>query len=295
MKIALIGLGKMGSALAYRLRIAGHEVIGFDTDVAARQEFERQGHKVTHALPELVHQVSVFWFMVPAGAVDVVLQELRPLLSPGAIIIDGGNSKFSDSIQRAQELVRHDIHFLDCGVSGGIVGKEHGFALTVGGDKKIYDHVLPLLTAIASSGAVAYVGPSGAGHYVKMVHNGIEYALLQSYGEGFHLLREGRYPNLDLAEIAHVWQRAAIIRSFVLELSRDILARDQSLKGIAGEVQHTGMGQWMVEEARERNIPVKLVEDALAIRIQSKQSGTFATKLVSLLRNAFGGHGVKKK
>lgn len=285
----------MGSAIAHRLIKAQHTVFGFDVQQSARAALKKMGGHPLDSIKELTGQATIFWIMVPAGKpVDDLLLELLQHLSSGAIIIDGGNSKFSDSVRRAQELDAHGIEFLDCGTSGGLQGREGGFSLMIGGNKAAYETVEPLLKAIAAPQAYALVGPHGAGHYVKMVHNGIEYALLQSYAEGFQLLRDGSYKKLDLEQISGVWQRAAIIRSFILDCTHEIFKQDQHLRKISGAVGQTGMGQWTVEEAQKNNIPVTVIKDAVEIREQSqKTGGNFATKLVALLRNKFGGHAVK--
>src|SRR5579863_2373875 len=214
MKVALIGLGKMGEAIAYRAIQAGHSVIGFDVNKEMCDAAQKIGVKLVVSIADFAHHdVHVFWLMVPQGElVDQVIAQLRPLLQPGDIVVDGGNSKFTDSMRRAQELAAQKIFFLDCGTSGGIRGREQGFCLMVGGDKKAYAVVEPLLQSIAAPEGYAYLGLSGTGHYVKMVHNGIEYALLQAYAEGFQLLKEGVFKDahLDLEKVAALWQSGSI-------------------------------------------------------------------------------------
>lgn len=298
MNIGMIGLGKIGNAIAQRLVQEGHEVFGFDKDQKALEAAQMIGVRVVHDIAMLARETRVVWLMVPAGeAVDLVLKELVSHLKAGDIIIDGGNSNFTDSIRRAQMLEAFDIVFLDCGVSGGLQGREHGFSLMVGGDHTAYTKVHQILVAIATPGGVGHVGPSGAGHYVKMIHNGIEYALLQAYAEGFQLLRQGSFKNsvLDLEEITRIWNNGSIIRSWILELAHTIFLQDQKLDTYSGKVDETGMGAWMVEDAHHYNVPVKLVEDALHIRRWSQETGgNYATKVVALLRHEFGGHPVKK-
>jgi 6-phosphogluconate dehydrogenase len=214
------------------------------------------------------------------------------------IIIDGGNSKFSDSMRRAQELVKENIYFIDCGTSGGIHGSENGFCLMIGGDKTAYDRIEPLSKVIATPGGYAYCGPSGAGHYVKMIHNGIEYGILQAYAEGFHLLKDGAFKNehLNLEKIASVWNHGSVIRSWILELVQDIMKEDPTLEDIKGTVASTGMGLWTVEEAHQSKIPVPVIEESLNVRKWSeKTGGNYATKVVAMLRNKFGGHAVTKQ
>ncbi len=297
MKIGIIGLGKMGSAIAYRLLQAGHEVIGFNQDRQAADIVKKMGAEIVTSVQEVAQKARIIWLMIPAGdPVDEVLEQLQGNLQRDDIIIDGGNSKFTDSIRRANYLKGFNINFLDCGTSGGLQGKEIGFCLMVGGQKGAYLTIEPLLKAIAAPRGYGHVGVSGAGHYVKMIHNGIEYALLQSYAEGFHLLKEGRYKELDLAHIADIWNHGSVIRSWILELSYTIFKHNTTFKNISGEIAESGTGAWTVQEAKEQNIPVPLIEHALAIRAWSRATGgNYATKVVAMLRNAFGGHAVTKK
>lgn len=294
MNIGLIGLGRMGLALITRWRAAGLEVIAFDVDKGARSAGESRRAKVVDSVAQVAHAARVIWLMVPAGKVNEVLEQLLPSLQKGDIVIDGGNSKFSDSIVRANRLQEYGIFFLDCGTSGGLKGEEIGFSLMVGGDKSAYDKVEPIFDALAAPGGYGYMGPSGTGHYVKMIHNGIEYALLQSYAQGFHLLKQGRFEELDLELISRVWMNGSVIRSWILELAHSVFLDDQELHNISGELGHTGMGAWTVEEAQTQNISVDLIKRALDIRLESERTGgDYSTKLVALLRNKFGGHPVK--
>ncbi len=298
MKCAVVGLGRMGSAIVYRLHKAGHEVIGYDPSAQARQEAATLGATIVATIEECAHHAQIVWLMVPAGPiVDQVLKELMEHLNAQAIIIDGGNSKFTDSIRRSQEFARTGISFLDCGTSGGLHGKEIGFSLMIGGSKKAFDFAEPIFKAVAAPEGYGLVGPSGSGHYVKMVHNGIEYALLQAYAEGLQLLHEGEFKELDLAKITTIWQHGSIIRSWILELTHEILKKDQQLEAVSGSIAESGTGAWTVQEARKQKVPVKLIEDSLEIRARSRETGgNYATKLVALMRHAFGGHplGTKK-
>ena len=296
MNIGLIGLGKMGHAIAHRLINGGHHVVGFDANPTAQEEAKKLGATTAHSIPELAQQVRIIWLMIPAGKlVDDVLKTLLPHLKPNDIIIDGGNSLFLDSIRRHELLRAKNINFLDCGTSGGLLGEKIGFSLMVGGDKEIFEKMNDIFRAIAAPDGFAYMGPSGAGHYVKMVHNGIEYALLQSYAEGFHLLREGHYKELDLEKITNVWNHGAVIRSWILDLAHNVFEHDQKLIDISGEIGENLTGRWTSDEAKKHNIPVDLIERALAIRALSRQTGgNYGTKVVALLRNQFGGHDVKK-
>lgn len=300
MKFGLIGLGKMGEALAYRALQAGHEVFGFDLSADNCAIAAKEGVQIVSNIADFAHKdIHIFWLLVPQGKiVDNVIGELQPLLQPGDIVIDGGNSKYTDSMKRAQELANKDVFFIDCGTSGGVNGRKNGFCLMVGGDKKAYDILEPLLHSVATQGGCAYVGSSGAGHYVKMVHNGIEYGLMQAYAEGFHLIKNGEFElvNIDLERVAHLWNHGSVIRSWLLELTEEIMKEDQNLDHVAGNVASTGMGQWTVEAAHKSNIPVPVIEEALKVREWSeKTGGNYATKIVACLRNKFGGHAITKK
>lgn len=297
MKFALVGLGKMGQALAYRALQAGHEVFGYDIDAAHCSDAEKVGVAVVQKVTDFAHHdIHIFWLLVPQGKiVDTVITQVMSVAKAYDIIIDGGNSKFTDSIRRAEELAKQDVFFIDCGTSGGVHGKENGFCLMVGGDKKAYDIIEPLLQSVATVGGCAYVGPSGAGHYVKMVHNGIEYGLLQAYAEGFDVLKNGEFKSshLDLEKIATLWNHGSVIRSWILELVENVMREDQDLTDIAGNVASTGMGKWTVESAHKSGIPVQVIEESLKVREWSeKTGGNYATKIVAMLRNQFGGHAI---
>ncbi len=299
MKLGLVGLGQMGEAIAYRVLNAGHELVVYDVNKEACKPAQELGATVADSLEDLAAQVRIVWLMVPAGdVVDDVIHNLKKHLKTDDIIIDGGNSKYTNSIRRAKELAQDGIFFLDCGTSGGLDGRANGFCLMVGGDDATYNKVHPILEAIAAPGGIGYIGPSGSGHYVKMVHNGIEYALLQAYAEGLHLIKDGSFKDqgLDLEEITRIWNVSSIIRSFILDLSHDIFVEhNEQLKDISGEVAESGMGKWTVEEADKTNIPVRVIDEALKIRAWSRKTGgNYATKIVALLRNEFGGHPVKK-
>lgn len=297
MRFALIGLGRMGQGLAYRALQAGHEIIGFDINAENCADAAGIGVQIVDSIADLAHKdIHVFWLLVPQGKiVDQVLDQLLSVVQAGDIIIDGGNSKFSDSMLRAEKLALHTISFIDCGTSGGIHGKENGFCLMVGGDKKAYEKIEPLLKSVATTDGCLYVGPSGSGHYVKMVHNGIEYGLMQAYAEGFHLLKNGEFEcaQLDLEKIASLWNHGSIIRSWLLELVQDIMKEDQDLENVAGNIASTGMGQWTTQAGQKAKVPLFVIEESLKVREWSeKTGGNYATKIVAMLRNKFGGHHV---
>jgi 6-phosphogluconate dehydrogenase len=288
----------MGHAIAQRAIEGGHDVVGFDFSEHACEAARQSGVDVVPSMEDVARATRCVWIMVPAGdPVDQVIATIIPRMKAGDIIIDGGNSKFTDSMRRAHELKKHSIAFLDCGTSGGLRGREVGFSLMIGGDQKTYETLIPVFTAIAAPQGFALVGPSGAGHYVKMVHNGIEYGLMQAYAEGFHLLKDGSFKesDLDLEKISNVWMHGSVIRSFLLELAHDIFEHDQQLSQISGIVEESGMGLWTVEDAQQHNVPVCVIKESLDIRARSrKMGGNYGTKVVALLRKAFGGHAIHK-
>ncbi len=296
-KIGLIGLGRMGAGIAERLLIGGHEVVGFDLHKENALQAEKIGVKVVNSIQAIAEHCREIWLMVPPGKpVDDVIEQLLPHLQDDDILIDGGNSNFHDSVRRAKKVAAENIVYLDCGTSGGLAGRTQGYCLMVGGDYIAYQKMLVAFAAIAAPQGVAYMGPSGSGHYVKMVHNGIEYGLLQAYAEGFQLLKEGSYKkdNLNLEEIARLWNHGSIIRSYLLDLSEHVFAKDQEFSNISGEIAEGGTGKWTVEDAHTNKIPVPIIEESLEVRKWSRETGgNYATKVIALLRNAFGGHEVK--
>lgn len=289
----------MGAAIAQRLHNAGHTVFGFDQNKHIAIAMQLEGIAICDSLQDLATKTNIFWLMIPVGKpIDDTLTELKKYIAPQSIIIDGGNSKWTDSQRRAQQLKKDNIDYLDCGTSGGLKGRDIGFSLMVGGDRKAYESIVTFLRAIAMSHGFGYVGSSGAGHYVKMVHNGIEYALLQSYAEGFQLIKEGSFAreNLDLSVITGIWQHGSVIRSWLLDLSHDILKNDQLLTDISGVLDEGGTGKWTVEDAKANCVMLPMIEEAVKIRKWSRETGgNYATKIVALLRKAFGGHSIYTK
>jgi len=299
MKLGFVGLGKMGGRMVERLLGGGHEIVGYDPVEAAVKEAEAKGAIPARSLQEMVdklEQPRIAWVMVPSGVpTKETIRSLAALLEAGDVIIDGGNSLYKDSAQRANDLKQHGISFLDAGTSGGIWGLQVGYCLMVGGDRETFDAVEPVFKTLAPENGYAYVGPSGAGHFVKMIHNGIEYALLQSYGEGFEIMKAKKEFNLDLHKIAHLWNQGSVVRSWLLELAENAFAKNPNLDGIRDFVQDSGEGRWAVAAAIEQDVPAPVITLSLLERFRSRQEESFGAKVIAALRDEFGGHGVKKK
>jgi 6-phosphogluconate dehydrogenase len=300
MEIAIVGLGKMGGNMAERLVQRGHRVVGCDPSPEAQDRVRAFGcdaaGTVTDMIGRLTQTPRVIWSMVPSGkATEAVLTEAAAALSPGDIIIDGGNSRFSDSVRHYNELKARGLHFLDAGTSGGIWGLQEGYCLMVGGDKEVFDTVEPLLAALAPEGGLLHTGPAGSGHYVKMVHNGIEYALMQSYAEGFEILKASPYPEIDLHAVCDLWRHGSVVRSWLLDLATDAFKEDPNLDHITGYVEDSGEGRWAVQESIEHAVPAPVIALSLYLRFRSRQEDSFSMKVLAALRNEFGGHAVHKK
>ncbi|MDY6951834.1 MAG: decarboxylating 6-phosphogluconate dehydrogenase [Thermodesulfobacteriota bacterium] len=299
MKIGFVGLGKMGGNMVDRLMQGGHKIVAFDPVVEALQGAVGKGAVPAHSLEDLVERLDApcaIWIMVPSGnPTEETITSLSPLLAEGDIVIDGGNSLYKDSMKRARSLKAQGVFLLDAGTSGGIWGLEIGYCLMVGGEEAPFRRLEPIFKTLAPEEGYAYVGPSGAGHFVKMVHNGIEYALLQGYAEGFEILKAKRAFDLDLEKIAHLWNQGSVIRSWLLELAEDAFQKDPTLDGIRGYVEDSGEGRWTVAEAIENDVPAPLITLSLLERFRSRQEDSFSAKVIAALRNEFGGHGVKKK
>jgi 6-phosphogluconate dehydrogenase len=298
MQIGMIGLGRMGGNMTERLLRKGHSVVAFDRtpEVAAKyQKLGATGCSDLRAVVDALTAPRVIWIMVPAGdPVDQTIATLTPKLSKGDVIIDGGNSNFHDSIRRGRELASFGIEFIDAGTSGGIWGLENGYCLMVGGSDAAVAHCEPIFRALAPDDGYAHVGPTGAGHYVKMVHNGIEYGLLQAYAEGYEILHASKtFPSLDLDQIANVWQHGSVVRSWLNELAAAAFARDASLSAIKGWVADSGEGRWTVQEAIDLDVPAPVITLSLQARFRSRQADSFGAKVIAALRNEFGGHAVK--
>jgi 6-phosphogluconate dehydrogenase len=298
MDIGIVGLGRMGMGIGKRLVRDGHTVSGFD--VSPDKQIDAEAAKLTWrpSIRELAASLptpKALWIMVPAGQpVDDAIAEALPALSPGDIVIDGGNSYFKDSMRRADQLSEKGIHFLDTGVSGGIWGLEEGFCLMVGGDKAAFHTVEPVFASLAPADGYIHAGRAGAGHYVKMVHNGIEYGMLQAYGEGFEILHASEF-DLDLKSISEMWNHGSVIRSWLLELASKAFEEGNDLDGIAGWVDDTGEGRWTVQQAIDVNVPAPVITMSLLARLRSRQEESFSAKVIAALRREFGGHRIKKE
>jgi 6-phosphogluconate dehydrogenase len=298
MQLAMIGLGKMGGNMTERLMRDGHALVVYDRDPAVVARYQELGASPAKDLADLVGQLAaprVVWIMVPSGKpTDETVDALTALLSPGDVIIDGGNSNYKDSIARAERLSAAGMHFIDSGTSGGVWGLENGYCLMVGGDAEAVKRCEPIFRSLAQEGGYAHVGPAGAGHYVKMVHNGIEYGLLQAYAEGYEILSASkRFPGLDLPQIAELWQHGSVVRSWLNELAVDAFKKNPKLDGLKGYVADSGEGRWTVAEAIDEDVPAPVITLALLMRLRSRQEDSFSGKVIAALRNEFGGHAVK--
>jgi len=296
MKLGMVGLGRMGGNMTVRLLQHGHEVVAFDPSPEAVDRTIQAGAAGASSLQDLVSRLEaprVVWLMVPAGEItETTVRELGGLLSSQDVVVDGGNSFYKDSLRRAGQLEAAGIRFVDCGTSGGIWGLENGYCLMVGGDRSAVKLVEPAFLALAPEGGYAHVGPSGAGHFVKMVHNGIEYGLLAAYGEGFEILQRSGF-DLDLLRIASIWRYGSVVRSWLLDLLNEALEKDPQLERIKGYVEDSGEGRWTVQAAIDENVPAPVTAVALFNRFSSRQEESFSAKVIAALRNEFGGHAVK--
>jgi 6-phosphogluconate dehydrogenase len=301
MKLGMIGLGKMGANMAQRLSLGGHEVTGFDPNAAARKALEQHGAASADSLQALVQALQpprVLWLMVPSGKItDDTVDALLPLLAKGDTVIDGGNSNYQDTLRRAKLYAQHDIGYVDCGTSGGVWGLQEGYSMMVGGDPKTVEPLRPIFEALApgKDQGWGHVGPIGSGHFTKMVHNGIEYGLMQAYAEGFSILKHKQEFKLDLHQVGEIWRYGSVVRSWLLELTTDALGKNPEMDGVAPYVVDSGEGRWTVAAALELDVPAPIITAALIERLRSRDSDSFADKLLSSMRNEFGGHAIKKE
>ena len=297
----MIGLGRMGANMIERLTKGGHRVVVYDRDAAAVQRATADS-RVTGAssLSELVERLTParnIWLMIPAAAVDETISAVTGFLKQGDTVIDGGNSNYKESIRRGQALAARGIHFLDVGTSGGIWGLKEGYCLMIGGDKAAVDRLTPIFESLAPARGRGWarVGPSGAGHFVKMVHNGIEYGMMQAYAEGFAVLHKKSEMQLDLTQISELWRHGSVVRSWLLDLTAQALNENCDLRGIAPEVSDSGEGRWMVSEAIDMNVAIPVITASLLQRIESRDREGFAHKVLAVMRNKFGGHEIKSE
>ena len=298
MEIGLYGLGRMGANMVRRLVRSGeHRVVASNRQPGPVDEAISEGAEGAYSMEELVQKLSpprAIWSMVPAGdPTEAVLNRLSELAEPGDILIDGGNSYFRDSIRRAQMLNEKDLCFLDAGTSGGIWGLKLGYCLMVGGDRDAYEHVEPALKTLAPENGYAYLGDAGAGHFTKMVHNGIEYGMLQAYAEGFEILQKSQY-DFDLEAVSGLWNQGSVVRSWLLELAHNAFSKDANLDRVRGYVEDSGEGRWTVFEAINEDVPVSVIAGSLFARFASRQGDSFAMKVIAALRGEFGGHAVQE-
>jgi 6-phosphogluconate dehydrogenase len=300
MELGLIGLGKMGFNMATRLRQGGHTVVGFDFNADVVNKLTSDGSKGVNSLEDLVKSLKApraIWLMVPSGdPVDQTIGKLEPFMEKGDIFIDGGNSNYKDSQRRAKVEAEKGFHFIDCGTSGGVWGLKEGYSMMVGGPDEAVNQVRPIFETLAPAKdqGWGHVGPAGSGHFVKMVHNAIEYGMMQSYAEGFSILQHKEEFKLDLAAIGEIWRVGSVIRSWLLDLTTDALHKNPTLDGLEAYVVDSGEGRWTVCEAIDLNVSAPVITESLLRRIRSREVNNFSDRMLAIMRNAFGGHAVKK-
>jgi len=298
MRLAMIGLGRMGGNMSERLIRGGHEVLVFDRKPDTRQHYVSLGATAAESVGEIPGKLKgprIVWIMVPAGKpVDETIASLLPGMSKGDVIIDGGNSNFHDTMRRAAELEGKGIHFVDSGTSGGIWGLANGYCLMIGASEEAFTLCEPIFKTLGPPDGYAHMGPPGSGHYVKMVHNGIEYGALQAYAEGYEILHASKDFKLDLHKIAAVWNRGSVVRSWLNELAERAFEKDGELSALRGYVEDSGEGRWTVQEAIDLDVPAPVITLSLLMRLRSRQPDSFSAKVIAALRNEFGGHAVKK-
>ena len=301
MQLGLIGLGKMGGSMAERLRLGGHRVVGFDSSAEAVARLTATGNAGVSSLEELAQNLKgrrAIWIMVPQGdPVDQTIAKLEPLLNPGDILIDGGNSNYKDSMRRYKEVTAKGFQFVDVGTSGGVWGLKEGYSMMIGGDKEPVEYLRPIFETLAPAAdkGWGHVGPGGAGHFVKMIHNGIEYGMMQAYAEGFTILEQKKEMALNLPQIAEIWRYGSVVRSWLLDLIADAVGRNPTLKGLEAFVEDSGEGRWTVMEAIDLNVSAPVITESLMRRIRSREVNNFTDRMLAILRSEFGGHAVKKE
>ena len=299
MQLGLIGLGKMGGFMAERLRQGGHQVVGYDFNAEAVEKLSATGNVVVTSLEDLANKLKgrrAIWIMVPQGKpVDDTIAKLTPLLNADDIIIDGGNSYYKDSLRRYKELRAKGLQFVDAGTSGGVWGLKEGYSMMIGGDKEPVDYLRPIFETLAPAAdkGWGHVGPAGSGHFVKMVHNGIEYGMMQAYAEGFTVLQKKEEFNLNLPQIAQIWRYGSVVRSWLLDLTADALAGNPTLDGLQAYVVDSGEGRWTVFEAFDLNVSAPVITESVIRRIRSREENNFTDRMLAIMRKEFGGHAVK--
>ncbi|MBX7151028.1 decarboxylating 6-phosphogluconate dehydrogenase [bacterium] len=297
MQLGFVGLGKMGGFMVQRLLNDKHDIVGFDLSADVVKQLASKGMTASSSIEDMVGKLKgrkAVWIMVPAGKpTEDTVQHLVGLLNKGDIIIDGGNSYYKDDVRRAKELQAKGIHYIDVGTSGGVWGLKNGYCMMIGGEKDVFDHLDPIFKTLGPVDGYAYMGASGSGHLVKMIHNGIEYGMMQAYAEGFEIMKKSEY-GLDLAKIADLWMHASVVRSWLLELTAEGLKQDPELSALKGWVADSGEGRWTILEAIDKDVPAPVITASLFERFHSRQPDSFAAKMLAMMRNQFGGHAVKK-
>ncbi|MEQ8674306.1 MAG: decarboxylating 6-phosphogluconate dehydrogenase [Aggregatilineales bacterium] len=300
MQLGMVGLGKMGANMTKRLMDGGHELVVTDLSADVIAVSEKEGATGAATLEELVSKLAsprTVWVMVPSGKpTEITLDSLKSLLSAGDIVIDGGNSNYKDTIRHNESLKEAGIHLVDVGTSGGVWGLKEGYSMMVGGDDEALSHIRPILETLAPAPdqGWGHVGPTGSGHFVKMVHNGIEYGMMQAYAEGFEIIKAKKEFDVDLYQVAEIWRFGSVIRSWLLDLTANALKEDQELKDIRGWVNDSGEGRWTIFEAIDQDVPAPVIMMALMARFYSRREDAYSDKLLAAMRNQFGGHAVKK-
>ena len=301
MELGMVGLGRMGANMAQRLLRGGHKVTGFDPNADARKAIEANGAASAESLRELVAKLPsprAIWLMVPAGKItDDTVDALLPLLARGDTVIDGGNSNYKDTLRRAAVYAGNELNYVDCGTSGGVWGLQEGYSMMIGGDEHVVESLRPIFETLAPAKTAGWgrVGPVGAGHFTKMIHNGIEYGLMQAYAEGFSILQHKQEFALDLHQIGEIWRQGSVVRSWLLDLLTDALRKNPTMKGIAPYVADSGEGRWTVSEAIDLDVPAPVISLSLIERLRSRDADSFTDKLLAAMRNEFGGHPIKKE
>jgi 6-phosphogluconate dehydrogenase len=301
MELGMVGLGRMGANMAQRLLREGHKITGFDPNVDARKSIETHGAASAESLRALVAKLPsprAIWLMVPAGKItDDTVDALLPLLARGDTVIDGGNSNYKDTLRRAAVYAANELNYVDCGTSGGVWGLQEGYSMMIGGEEHVVESLRPIFETLAPAKTAGWgrVGPVGAGHFTKMIHNGIEYGLMQAYAEGFSILQHKQEFALDLHQIGEIWRQGSVVRSWLLDLLTDALRKNPTMKGIAPYVADSGEGRWTVSEAIDLDVPAPVISLSLIERLRSRDADSFTDKLLAAMRNEFGGHPIKKE